>query len=265
MAAAVAWPASTANPPLPPAGAADRAERVKTLAALPLLAVALRPGPARAGCDLPLPEAGSSPLPRVAAALAVPAPRLDVLVVGSATVLGAPDRPRGGFPQAMASALEAARPGLSVRLTVHGKRGATAGAMLDVMKRELAHGHYAVVLWQTGTVEAVRRTPPATFAETLADGEAAVRAHGADLVLVDPLYSAGLEAHVDIRPYRAAMRASLAPGSALFDRYGLMRGWARAGLLDLDHTPKNGRRAVMARVDGCIGEALAQRLLGGAR
>jgi hypothetical protein len=236
-----------------------------------LLAAGLMPAPARAGCDLPLPSAaGTAALPRVASALGGAAPRLDVLVVGSATVLGGRDRPAGGFPEAMAAALQAARPGLKINLTVHGRRGAMATGMLAVLRRELAARSYALVLWQTGTVEAVRRVPPAAFAATVAEGERVVHDRHADLVLVDPLYSALLEARADLAPYRAAIFATLAngaddgAGTAVLDRYGLMRGWARDGLFDIDRTPKAERRQAMARLDGCIGEMLARRVLAGA-
>jgi hypothetical protein len=234
-------------------------------------ALGLLPGLARAACDLPLPSAaGTAALPRVAAALDSASPQLDVLVVGSATVLGGHDRPSGGFPEAMAAALQAARPGLRVNLTVHGKRGEMATTMLALLRHELGTRPFALVVWQTGTVEAVRHVPPASFAVTVAQGEQAVHDSHADLVLVDPLYSAMLEARADLAPYRAAMFATLADGAAdgsgtaVLDRYGLMRGWAQAGLFNIDHTPKPQRRATMARLDGCVGEMLARRVLAGA-
>lgn len=267
-----------ANPPLPTGRAADRAAGVKIRPRSPLLAglllasaLALPPGPARAACDLPLPSAaGTAALPRVAASLDGKSPRLDVLVVGSATVLGGHDRPSGGFPEAMAAALQAARPGLRVELTVHGRRREMATAMLALLHRELAARRFALVVWQTGTMEAVRRVPPAAFAGTVAEGERLVHDSHADLVLVDPLYSALLEARADLAPYRAAIFATLADGAAdgsgtaVLDRYGLMQGWAQAGLFNIDHTPKPQRRAAMARLDGCIGEMLARRVLAGA-
>jgi hypothetical protein len=231
-------------------------------------ALALLPQLARAACDLPLPSAaGTAALPRVAALLDSPSPHLDVLVVGSATVLGGHGRPTGGFPEAMAAALQVARPGLHVTLTVHGKRGEMATDMLALLRRELATRPFALVLWQTGTMEAVRHVPPAAFAATVAKGEQAVHDSHADLVLVDPLFSAALEARADLAPYRAAIFATLADGAAdgsgtaVLDRYGLMRGWAKDGLFNIDHTPKAQRGAVMARLDGCIGEMLARRVL----
>lgn len=227
---------------------------------------------AHAACDLTLPSAATTPaLPRVAAAIAPGAGAvLPVLAVGSATVLGAHGAALGGFPGAMVEALGTQRPGLAIRLTVHGVRGQTAAAMLPVLREELATGpagggHFRLVLWQTGTVEAVRRVPPQDFAATLRQGMAMVHAAGADLVLVDPQFSPMLEARADLAPYRAAMEALLGtPGTAILDRYGLMRDWAQAGLLDLDTTPKPARAAAMQRVQVCLGDMLARRVLAGA-
>lgn len=245
--------------------------RIRRCSLLLFCAVVLLPRLVLAACDLPLPSAaGTAALPRVAAQLTGASPQLDVLVVGSATVLGGLDRPSGGFPEAMAAALRTLRPGIKVNLTVHGRRGEMATNMLALLGSELAARPAALVVWQTGTMEAVRHIPPAAFAATVADGERLVHGHNADLVLVDPLYSALLEARADLAPYRAAMFATLADGAAdgsgtaVLDRYGLMRGWAQAGLFDVDHTPKPKRREAMARLDGCIGEMLARRVLAGA-
>ena len=88
-------------------------------------------------------------LPEVAQALKS-GHRLDVLAVGSATMLG----PRGAtdesFPYRMAHFLRAAVPGADINVTVHGGRGLTAADMLGTMRKELASHRYDLVLWQTG-------------------------------------------------------------------------------------------------------------------
>lgn len=232
--------------------------------------------PARAACDLPLPPAANTPaLPHVAAAIAPAEATLRVLAVGSATVLGVHGGVPGSFPAAMVQALEAARPGLSVRLTVHGVRGQSAEAMLAVLRDELAAGEpaqgpvlggpFQLVLWQTGTVEAVRRMAPDAFEATLRKGAEMVHAAGADLIFVDPQFTRLLGDRADLAPYRRAMLAVLGtPGTAMLDRYQLMRNWADAGVLDLDATPKPQRAAVMLRVQRCMGEMTARRVLAGA-
>ncbi|HYZ64617.1 MAG TPA: hypothetical protein VE650_19360 [Acetobacteraceae bacterium] len=147
-------------------------------------------GFARAGaainpCEAPDEASGViTSLPHVAAALH-PGSTLNVLAVGSATLFGpeasllpsvngaahntvsAPQLIRTepsdlAFPRQMAKALEVAVPGATVKVTVRGGRGLTAADMLGLMQSALAGGTYQLVLWQTGTVEAVRNVPPAS-------------------------------------------------------------------------------------------------------
>ncbi len=220
----------------------------------------------------------ADPLPHLAAALK-PGGTLSILAVGSATVFGpeasatadaaskAPSKTplqpsQTGFPWQAAHALEAAVHGLRVNVTVIGRRGLTAGEMLDRLAEELPKKPYRLVLWQTGTVDAVQGQPPDDFYETLSDGAATVAAAGADLVLVDPQYSRFLEANANLAPYAGAMQAAgTLPGVALFHRTALMRDWAETGAIDLERTPKADRPAAATRLHACLGRALATLLL----
>jgi hypothetical protein len=218
-----------------------------------------------------------APLPHLAAALK-PGGTLNVLAVGSATVFGPqtsaaaelapahgvppPAASPTGFPWQMAHALEGDIHGLHVAVTVTGGHGLTAGAMLAKLRAELARHPYRLVIWQTGTVEAVDMAPPDDFYQTLNDGAAAVAEAGADLVLVDPQYSRFLEANANLAPYEQAMQAASAlPGVVLFHRFDLMRGWAESGALDLERAALDARPAMAVRLHACLGRALAHTLL----
>jgi hypothetical protein len=220
----------------------------------------------------------ADPLPHLAAALK-PGATLSILAVGSATVFGpeasatadAAPKPHSnsplqpsqtGFPWQAAHALEASVHGLRVNVTVIGRRGLTAAEMLDRLTEELPKKQYRLVLWQTGTVDAVQDQPPDEFYQTLSDGAAAVAAAGADLVLIDPQFSRFLEANANLAPYAEAMQAAgTLPGVALFHRTALMRDWAEAGAIDLEHTAKGDRSAAATRLHACLGRALATMLL----
>ncbi len=192
-----------------------------------------------------------------------PGGRLDVLAIGSGTLLG----PRGGVdgsvPDHMIEALHAAAPGATLHLTLHGARAATAAEMLVALRKELAAHTYQLVLWQTGTVEAVRKLPPEQFAGTLGEGAVAVAGAGAGLVLVDVPYSRLLESNSDLAPYRAVMEQLAAHGdAALFRRYDLMRHWADSGELDLESANRRDRNNTAERLRACLGQALAKFVLG---
>ena len=170
------------------------------------------------------------------------------------------------FPRQMANALQAAIPGLKVDVTFRGGRGISAAMMLDLMRAELKPGAYQLVLWQTGTVEAVRNTPPGEFAETLSDGVEAVEAAGADLVLIDPQYSRFLQTNSNLDPYTQALEQTASiPGVVLFHRFDLMHNWANEGQIDLERTAKPDRLKTVELLHQCLGLHLARLVLAGAR
>jgi acyl-CoA thioesterase I len=204
---------------------------------------------------------------------------LEILVVGSATVFGpatgvaaevahkSPGAPalqanQNGFPWQAAKAIEAAVPGLHADVTVIGRRGLTADEMLPLLQQEVRRGAYRLVLWQTGTVDAVAEAAPEDFYQTLAAGADAVEAAGADLILIDPQYSRFLAANANLQPYLAAFQAAATlPGVGIFHRYDIMRDWAENGDIDLEHAPKAERQAAAVRLHACLGKELAKELL----
>ena len=185
-------------------------------------------------CQAPDETAGTiASMPKVAAVLR-PGAVLDILAVGSATMFGpeaslAPGtimsqalgdtnklstQPKlftgpaseHAFPLQMAKALQSSVPGLEIKMTVRGGRNLLATDMLDLMRAELAVHHYDLVVWQTGTVEAVRNVSPGEFGQTLSDGAEAIAAAGANLVLVDPQYSRFLQTSSNLEPYEQGLQ-----------------------------------------------------------
>jgi len=169
---------------------------------------------------------------------------------------------QNGISWKAARALEAAVHGLHVDITFVGHHGEFAADLLAQMRVELRHKRYRLVLWQTGTIEAVEEQPPEDFYQALADGAAAVASAGADLVLIDPQYSRFLAANANVAPYLAALKATASlPGVALFHRFDLMHDWVDNGSIDLEDAPKADRPAIRARLHGCLGRELARELL----
>lgn len=245
-------------------------------------------------CRAPDDAAGAvAPLPHVAVILK-PGSVLEVLAVGSATMFGSnaslgpgtitsrslgnatqllsqaklfsqPPSERA-FPLQMVKAIRSAVPGLQVNITVRGGRSLLATDMLSLLRTELAAKHFDLVLWQTGTVEAVRNVPPGEFAQTLSDGADAVLAANANLVLIDPQYSRFLQTNSNMEPYELGFQQVAAmPGVVLFRRYDLMRGWANDSQIDLERTPQADRQRVIEVLHACLGKHLARLIIDSAR
>lgn len=267
--------------------------RAATFAAALLMQPALAapaPDPCPAGDEI----AGlATDLPRVGAILQDHG-KLDVLAVGSATMfgpeaslasgtltsqtLGGPATPASGgttftqmpsdraFPLQMAKQIGKLVPGLDVQVTVRGGRGLLASEMLELMRKELAAKHYDLVIWQTGTVEAVRNLPPGEFGQTLSEGAQAVLDTGAELVLVDPQYSRFLQTNSNLEPYfQALQQVSAMTGVVLFRRFDLMHGWANDGGVDLERTGKSDRQKAIETLHACLGRHLARLIAAAAR
>jgi hypothetical protein len=224
--------------------------------------VAIMPAICVVPSDFAEPEA---PLLNLEAALAAGGP-VHLLAVGSGTTVGEVNgAPGTSFPYRMLASLQAAKPTVKFDLTVQGGHNMTAATMLGLIKTELPKRHYAVVVWQTGTVEAVRGLRPDTMRSVLEEGVDAVAAADGDLVLIDSQFSRFLRANTDIDPYQSVMQqVATLPGAVLFHRFDVTRAWADDGRIDLERVAKPEREQAVAQLNTCLGAALADFLLSGA-
>lgn len=234
--------------------------------ALALLALAVglaaAATPARAGtaaCDLPADFAmAARPLPGLARALeAGPAV---ILALGSGSVTGpGASAPEAAWPGRLQALLNTRYPGRNIEVAVRGGRGVTVNDHLALLRESLGNERPALILWQLGTVEAVRGMDPDEMAESLMRGLERIRRQGADVIVVDQQYSRFLRANSNIEPYREKLRlAAAAAGAALFPRYDLMQRWVDAGAVDLERTPRPERAAAVDKLNDCVARALAE-------
>jgi hypothetical protein len=212
-------------------------------------------------------------LPRVAAALA--GGSVDILALGSGSTVGdsggaggpalAFHAPEASFPHKMIDALQAMRPKTHFQVTIKGGRNMTAETMLPILQQELAVHPYTLVLWQTGTVEAVHGLRPDALRAVLQEGADAVEKAHADLVVIDPQFSRFLRANADLGPYETVLQqVTDGPGSSLFHRFDLTQLWVNNGQVDLERASRDQRDETIVRLNTCLGEALARFILGGA-
>jgi acyl-CoA thioesterase-1 len=226
-------------------------------------------------CDMPTElTTPTALLPQVTAAIASKK-SVNILALGSGSTVGdgggaggpalAYRAPEASFPFRMTEALGKMRPGLKFQLTVQGGRGMTADAMLPLLKKEIQAHHYDLVLWQTGTVEAVHGQRPDSLRAVLQDGAEAVAAAKGDLVLIDPQFSRFLRANTDVGPYQTVMQqVAMVNGITLFHRFELTQGWVNNDQVDLERVNRDKRDETIALLNNCLGQALARYVLTGA-
>lgn len=199
------------------------------------------------------------PLPRVVAA--IKAKKLDIVVVGStSSSLADASGTNKGYPWRLEAALTRKLPDVAVKVTVYTKPRDSAAAMEKQLVESLATDKPALVIWQTGTVEAMRRTDMDEFRSTLDDGIDAAKAANSDIILMNMQYSPRTELVFAGPPYAEAMRiVAMQHEIPLFDRMAIMRHWGELGTFDLNETTRKIDTA--AKVHDCLGRLLAHQIV----
>jgi hypothetical protein len=128
----------------------------------------------------------------------------------------------------------------------------------------LSEDHPALVIWQAGTVDALRGVEPDDFRTALDQGLDAVTAAGADVIMMNMQYSPRTESMLGVAPFADVMHwVAEQRGVALFDRLAIMHYWSDEGTFDL-YAATSGY-AMARRVHECIGRALASQIINAAR
>jgi hypothetical protein len=203
------------------------------------------------------------PLPQVAKAIA--AKRLPILVLGtgSSLLLGPAGRP-DAYPARLRAVLAEKLPGVEVTLTTDVKARRTASDMAKALPDDLAAAKPALLVWQTGTVDAVQGVDQDQFSQALDKGITKARAAGADVVLVNSQYSPRTESIIAIGTYGETLRwVAVQHEVPLFDRFSIMKLWGDLGTFDLYSATK--KLDIAGRVHDCIGRLLADLIVDAAK
>ncbi|MDN4985532.1 SGNH/GDSL hydrolase family protein [Bradyrhizobium sp. WYCCWR 13022] len=240
--------------------------KAKVLLSLILLCGGLAAPSARAGdavpaapaaCELPpYLLATDSQLHKVADTVKAGKP-LEILVIGSRSTT-IPAQEDSSYPARMLANLKDKLPPaetVHVSVEIQSKKTAeeAAGTFVKLMEAKTP----TLVIWQTGTVDAIRSIDPDDFRGAVTDGVAALQNAGADVVLMNLQYSPRTETMISAPPYLDNMRVVAQEHDIpLFDRFAIMRQWNDQGQFDL-FSPSRGPE-LAKQVHDCIGRALAQ-------
>jgi hypothetical protein len=195
-------------------------------------------------------------LPRAAAAIAKDRDlRVAVAGTSSSTLPGASGA-KMAYPARLEAALAALFPGVAVQVTAAATPRQTAADMMQAFPRILVDAKPTLVVWQSGTFDAVRGVDPDEFRAVLDEGIITLQTGGADVILMNMQYSPRTELVIALGPYAEAMRfVALEREVPLFDRFAIMKHWSEAGTFDLYSQPKN--LDIAAQVHDCLGRLLA--------
>ena len=227
------------------------------LGALPSAAFAAE----REACDVPgYLLFGNNELKHVAEAVQKDK-RLTVAVVGTgSSILAGPDGPRSAYPARLEAALKRRLPAVEVKVVSLARSRMTAEDLARGMEKVLADEKPDLVIWQTGTLDAIRRIDPEEFRAALEQGVETLHRGGADVILMNMQYSPRTDIMVSLGPYADNMRVVAQQHEIpLFDRLAIMRHWSDTGAFDLYAA---GTDNVLAqRVHDCIGRGIASMII----
>ena len=235
---------------------------------LTLLAGLLAAAPARAedvpqSCNVPTYLLTSeSALPKVSEAVKSRRP-LDILVIGSrSSTINTPDGT--AYPGRLQVALQEKLPSVTVNVSVELQVKKTAEEVAVGLVKLLEGKKPTLVVWQTGTVDAMRSIDPDDFRTAVDEGVVALQNAGADVVLLNLQYSPRTETMISAPPYLDNMRMVAQQHDVpLFDRFAIMRHWQESG--DFDLFSASHGIDLARRVHDCLGRALSQFVVETAR
>lgn len=202
-------------------------------------------------------------LPRVAKALAEK--RLTILVLGAgSSQLPGSNGTKNAYPARLQQALAQKLPGVDVKVTTDVKSRRTAVEMVKILPNDLGAAKPDLLIWQTGTVDAMLAVDPDVFSQALDKGINIAQSAGADVVLINSQYSPRTESMIALSTYGDDMRwVALQHEVPLFDRFNVMKLWSDLGTFDLYSATK--KLDIAEQVHDCIGRLLADLVVTAAK
>jgi len=181
-----------------------------------------------------------------------------IIAIGGASTEGrAGGGPDYAWPGQLGVALKRDFPAVPITVVNLGKPRQTAATTEARFAKEVIPKKPNLVIWETGTVDAVRSVDLESFRDTLQSGISALRPM-AEVVLMDMQFSRLTHAMIDFEPYKDAMnQVSDVFDVPLYPRNDLMRDWSESGEIDYAVQDKKEREVVARKLYHCIGESLA--------
>lgn len=190
---------------------------------------------------------------------------LDILVLGTgSSALSGAEAVGQAYPQRLEHALRKRLSGININVSSEIMPRRTAEDVVVALTRLIKDRKPTLVVWQTGTVDAMRNVHADDFRAALEQGIDLMQGANVDVILMNPQYSPRTDTMISASPYIDMMRIVAQQHSVpLFDRYAAMHHWSENGEFDLFGTTRDSKLA--RRVHDCVGRALALLVIDAAR
>jgi hypothetical protein len=181
---------------------------------------------------------------------------LSIVVLGTgSSLLSGPAGTDAAYPSRLAVLLKEVLPKVEIKIVTHAQARQTAADMFKELEGIVAQDKPDLLIWQTGTFDAIQGVEPVLFRGVLDEGVETLQNAGVDVILMNMQYSPRTESVMALDAYNDDMHwVARERGVPLFDRLAIMKYWSDAGIFDLFAATKG--QAMARRVHDCIGHAL---------
>lgn len=200
-------------------------------------------------------------LPHLAARLKEKQPVAIVAIGGASTAGAAAGSPDFAYPARLRDALVALFPGTEIRVVNKGVPRQSAQQQFDRFPSDVIAEDPVLVIWETGTVDAVHDIQIDDFAGALQHGIDELKNRAIDIILVDMQFSHSTAAMIDFPRYLETLhRVGELNGIYVFPRFQMMKYWSEQNVFNFDGVAAGERAKLAARVYDCIGRRLARSI-----
>jgi acyl-CoA thioesterase I len=200
-------------------------------------------------------------MPHLAERLSAGQPVKIVAIGGASTTGLAAGSSDLAYPHRLQEILSRWYPSSPVAVVNRGVPRQTARQMLERFPTDVIPEDPVLVIWETGTTDAVRGVGVDDFAAVLQAGIDELKTHGTDIMLVDMQFSHSTTAVIDFEQYLNALhRVGDVNDVNVFPRFEMMRYWSEQNVFNFDGVAKDERASLAARVYECIAGKLAETI-----
>jgi acyl-CoA thioesterase I len=197
-------------------------------------------------------------LPRLAERLHANEPVKIVAIGGASTTGLAAGSSELAYPHRLQEILIRWYPASPITVVNRGVPRQTAQQMLERFPTDVIPEDPVLVIWETGTTDAVRGVGVDDFAAALQTGIDELKARSIDIMLVDMQFSHSTVTVIDFEGYLNALhRVGDVNDVNVFPRFEMMRYWSEQNVFNFDGVAKDERAGLAAKVYDCIARKLA--------
>jgi acyl-CoA thioesterase I len=200
-------------------------------------------------------------LPHLSERLRAKNPVKIVAIGGASTAGAAAGSPDLAYPHRLQKLLDRLYPGVPIAVVNRGVPRQTAQQMLERFPSDVFAEDPILVIWETGTTDAVRGVEIDDFAAALQGGIDQLKTRSIDIILIDMQFSRSTTTVIDFERYLSTVhRVGEVNELYVFPRFEMMRYWSEQNVFNFDGVTKDARAGLAASVYECIGRNLAEAI-----